>query len=43
MGVDTNAHFDLYGDTQNRRGDMVEEKLGETGLRVENRGKLPTF
>ena len=43
MGVDSNAHSQLYGPDTNKRGEAFEEFILMQGLLVENRGTMPTF
>ena len=43
IGIDTNAHSQLYGPTTNKRGEIVEEWILKHGLFVENIGRVPTF
>ena len=41
--MDANAHSDLFGPDQNRRGDKLEEVIIRHNLNVENLGMQPTF
>ena len=43
IGVDTNAHSQLFGPDSNKRGDDLEDFILDHGLSVENRGLCPTF
>ena len=40
---DTNAHSTLYGPSNNKRGDTMDELIVSNGLKVENFGSTPTF
>ena len=43
IGMDSNAHSQLYGPTTNKRGEELEEIILQHGLFVENRGEIPTY
>ena len=43
LGIDSNAHSQLYGPSSNERGDRFEEFVITNGLMVENVGNTPTF
>ena len=43
LGVDTNAHSQLYGPDTNKRGELLEEFIFTHGIFVENIGTIPTF
>ena len=43
LGLDSNAHSELYGLETNARGEILEEFIFNRGLDVENRGNIPTF
>ena len=43
LGIDTNAHSQLYGPDTNRRGEKLEEFIFTHGLFVENIGMVPTY
>ena len=43
IGVDTNCHSQLFGDSTNKRGLDLEEIIIEAGLVVENLGTEPTY
>ena len=43
IGVDSNAHSQLYGPDTNRRSEVFEEVILAHGLYVENIGIAPTF
>ena len=43
IGVDTNCHSQLFGDSTNKRGLDLEEIIIESGLVVENLGTEPTY
>ena len=43
IGTDSNCHSELYGLETNKRGEHLEEFIGQYNLRVENQGKTPTF
>ena len=43
LGLDSNAHSELYGKETDRRGEVLEEFLFHHNLEVENRGDVPTF
>ena len=43
IGMDSNAHSQLYGPDNNTRGDQLERFILQSGLYVENRGTQPTF
>ena len=43
IGMDSNCHSELYGLETNKRGEHVEDFLGQYNLRVENQGRTPTF
>ena len=43
IGVDTNCHSKLFGESMNKRGLDLEELIIESGLDVENLGTEPTY
>ena len=43
IGSDTNAHSSLFGPSNNRRGDDLEDCIAQLQLNVENIGMTPTF
>ena len=43
MGIDTNAHSQLYGPSTNTRGEEIEEFILNHGFMVENQGTVPTY
>ena len=43
LGLDSNAHSELYGRETDRRGEVIEEFIFHHNLEVENRGDIPTF
>ena len=43
LGLDSNAHSELYGHETDSRGEILEEFIFMHGLEVENRGNIPTF
>ena len=43
MGIDTNCHSKLFGETTNKRGLDFEELVIENGLHIENLGTEPTY
>ena len=43
MGIDTNCHSKLFGETTNKRGLDFEEIVIEHGLHIENLGTEPTY
>ena len=43
IGVDTNCHSKLFGESTNKRGLDLEELIIESGLDVENIGTEPTY
>jgi hypothetical protein len=43
LGIDSNSHSYLYGDRENRRGLEMEDIIVSYGLKVHNRGNMPTF
>ena len=43
MGLDSKCHSELYGLETNKRGEILEDFIGEHKLKVENQGKTPTY
>ena len=43
IGIDSNAHSELYGQETNPRGELLEEFIFNHNLEIENRGNVPTF
>ena len=43
IGIDSNAHSELYGQETNSRGELLEDFIFRHNLEVENRGTVPTF
>ena len=43
LGLDSNAHSELYGRETDQWGEISEEFIFQNGLEVENRGDIPTF
>ena len=43
LGLDSNAHSELYGQETDGRGEILEEFILNHGLEVNNRGTTPTF
>ena len=43
LGLDSNAHSELYGHETDRRGEILEDFIFLHGLEIENRGDIPTF
>ena len=43
LGLDSNAHSELYGNETDGRGEVLEEFIFHHNLEVENRGDTPTF
>ena len=43
LGVDSNSHSTLFGNSDNARGGAFEDFVLQYGLRVENMGSVPTF
>ena len=43
LGLDSNAHSELYGRETDSRGELLEEFIFHHNLEVENRGDVPTF
>ena len=43
LAMDSNAHSQMYGPSNNSRGDDLEHFILRHGLWVENRGTIPTF
>ena len=41
--MDSNCHSELYGLETNKRGEYLEEFIGQYNLKIENQGKVPTF
>ena len=43
IGLDSNCHSELFGHETNKRGEHLEDFIGQYKLTIENQGKLPTF
>ena len=43
MGIDSNSHSALFGNTDNQRGGAFEDFVLQYGLGIENVGTVPTF
>ena len=43
IGMDSNCHSELFGLETNKRGEQIEDFIGQYNLKVENQGKIPTF
>ena len=43
IGVDTNCHSKLFGESTNKRGFDLEEPIIESGLDAESLGTKPTY
>ena len=43
IGMDSNCHSELYGLETNKRGEYLEDFIGQHNLKVENQGKVPTY
>ena len=43
IGMDSNCHSELFGAETNKRGEQLEDFIGQYNLKVENQGKIPTF
>ena len=43
MGMDSNCHSTLFGNSTNKRGEALEDYIGQNQLFVENIGLVPTF
>ena len=41
--MDSNCHSELFGLDTNKRGEKLEDFIGQYNLRVRNQGKIPTF
>ena len=43
LGLDSNAHSELYGNETDGRGEILEDFILNHALEVNNRGNIPTF
>ena len=43
IGMDSNCHSELYGLETNKRGEHLEDFIGQHNLKVKNQGKTPTY
>ena len=43
IGMDSNYHSELYGLETNKRGEHLEDFIGQYKLKAKNQGKTPTF
>ena len=43
IGMDSNCHSELFGLETNKRGEHLEDFIGQYNLKVENQGRVPTF
>ena len=43
IGMDSNCHSELYGLETNKRGEHLEDFIGQYNLKVENQGNIPTL
>ena len=43
LGLDSNAHSELYGQETDGRGEILENFILQHNLEIENRGNIPTF
>ena len=43
IGADSNCHSSLFGPTTNKRGEVLEDFIANSGLVVENIGHTPTY
>lgn len=43
IGMDSNCHSTIYGETTNKRGEALEDFVGQNQLFIENVGLTPTF
>ena len=43
IGMDSNCHSELFGLETNKRGEQLEDFIGQYNLKVENQGKKTTF
>ena len=43
LGIDSNAHSDIWGYTNNKRGNEIVDYIIQEGLEVHNKGKEHTY